>query len=505
MPERRWSLQRGAPPPPPASPTPLPVAKIALLVMVLLGDIMSLTVVLPMTPFLVARYHDGPDSTVGYYSGLLGASYSLGQLIMNPFWGSLSDKGRRPVMLFSLVASAFWIVAFGSSTNLHVALFCRFANGLCSGNVVVAKAMMADLTDSSNETKAFTFIGMAFGIGGMLGPLIGGPLSEPADKYPNLPGHALWEARPFLLPCLIVALYMLVDWILAIFLLEETVTQSRDAAADAEASYGTVDESNESQAEALGFVDGAKAGPAAPEGGGISQLLRDPTSPFKLVCTSFAIFSTCMSSFLEVFPIFARAKTSEGGMGLSLTAVGLLQAGTGVSGILVVAAGLFPMMCKRYGVPGVYARALVFSGLIAYAAPPILAAFSTSTPWLGLIAANLCVSITNQLCFGTANLMMKNSAPPELAGAAIGTGSSIGLLGMAIGPIWGGSLFAYSSSPDAPLGVVGKGRLFFVVLSMLALTNGRLAFTLPPWPADGATYSFRKTRRLSCSVGSGVY
>lgn len=156
--------------------------------------------------------------------------------------------------------------------------------------------------------------------------------------------------------------------------------------------------------------------------------------------------------------------------------------------------------------------------------------------------------------------MIKNAAPPELAGAAFGTGSSIGLIGMAVGPIWGGSLFAYSSSPDAGLGILGQGRLFFIVLSSLALANASLAFTLPrgqslkgrvgdlsrrrlvaaivecrrfvasamrrrrgpdtlfgatettpsprPWPADGGTYSYRAKKRLLQrlpSAGSGVY
>ena len=68
----------------PLEQTPLPMGRIAVLVMVLLADTLSLTCVIPFTPFLVARYHEGPDYAVGYWSGFLAACYSIGQLISNP-------------------------------------------------------------------------------------------------------------------------------------------------------------------------------------------------------------------------------------------------------------------------------------------------------------------------------------------------------------------------------------------------------------------------------------
>ena len=99
------------------------------------------------------------------------------------------------------------------------------------------------------------------------------------------------------------------------------------------------------------------------------------------------------------------------------------------------------------------------------------------------------------------NIMIKNVASPELLGAAVGLGSSIGTAGMALGPIWGGSLFAYSSDPNAGLGpILGKGRLFFATLSLLAVLNSRLASRLPPWPREAGQdwrYEFFRCRRTS--------
>ena len=104
------------------------------------------------------------------------------------------------------------------------------------------------------------------------------------------------------------------------------------------------------------------------------------------------------------------------------------------------------------------------------------------------------------MSYGTINIMIKNVASPELLGAAVGLGSSIGTAGMAVGPIWGGSLFAFSSDPGAGLGLLGNGRLFFATLSLLAVLNSRLASRLPPWPRDAGQdwrYEFFRCRRTS--------
>jgi len=73
-------------------------------------------------------------------------------------------------------------------------------------------------------------------------------------------------------------------------------------------------------------------------------------------------------------------------------------------------------------------------------------------------------------------------------GAAIGYGSAAGTAGFALGPLWGGSLSAASSAPGS--GVLGKGRLFFLVLALLAALNSQLAFSLPPWPEDKSPWRY---------------
>ena len=96
------------------APTPLPYDRILVLVMVLLGDTICMSVILPFVPFMVEGFLRGPEHDIGYYSGLLGAAYQLGQLCF-PFWGAISDNiGRRPVMLGCLSASCVYGSAAGT-------------------------------------------------------------------------------------------------------------------------------------------------------------------------------------------------------------------------------------------------------------------------------------------------------------------------------------------------------------------------------------------------------
>ena len=106
--------------------------------------------------------------------------------------------------------------------------------------------------------------------------------------------------------------------------------------------------------------------------------------------------------------------------------------------------------------------------------PPVLAAHARDeTPWVGLLLANACVSLATQVTFASFNVMLKNCVAPRHVGAAIGYGSAAGTFGFALGPLWGGSLYAASSAPGS--GILGKGRLFFLVLATLAAANSQLA------------------------------
>ena len=150
-----------------------------------------------------------------------------------------------------------------------------------------------------------------------------------------------------------------------------------------------------------------------------------------------------------------------------------------------------------------YGRCLVASAL-CYLVPPVLAAHAgrDETPWVGLLLANACVSLATQVTFASFNVMLKNCVAPQHVGAAIGYGSAAGTCGFALGPLWGGSLFAASSAPGA-LGVLGKGRMFFIVLATLAAANSQLARPRVPRPRHAVDARHLRTGFLAAAVARG--
>jgi len=140
-------------------------------------DLIGFGIVVPLVP-LFSR-HFGAH---GLVIGVIIASFSAMQFLFAPIWGRLSDRiGRRPVLLVSTLGAALSYVLFAFSCGVenHVlALVLMVASrafaGVCGGNITVAQAYIADITPPENRSKKMGLIGMAFGLGFIFGPVIGG-------------------------------------------------------------------------------------------------------------------------------------------------------------------------------------------------------------------------------------------------------------------------------------------------------------------------------------------
>jgi MFS family permease len=206
---------------------PLPRKQLMLLCLATLPDALSVTIVIPFAPFMVQEMLHIPPSAsyqTGYYCGLIASFFACGSIFGSPVWGRICDKiGRRPVILCGLFTNFFFLFLFGlSRTYLH-AIALRFLHGMLTGNVTVSKTYLSDITDSTNESAAFGMIGMTFGFGVVMGPLVGGYLSRPAIQYPLLFGSDSFFARyPYALPCMTVGTFAGCSFILSVFLLPES-------------------------------------------------------------------------------------------------------------------------------------------------------------------------------------------------------------------------------------------------------------------------------------------
>ncbi len=154
----------------------------------MLVDVLGMTIMIPLLPFYAV--HFGASATV---VGLLMSTYAFCQLIAGPFLGKWSDSmgKRKPLLIVSQLGTfvGFLILAF--ATNLWVVFLARIIDGLTAGNLSLAQAHIADVTEPENRAKSFGLIGIAFGIGFVIGPAISGFLSQYDATYPIFAAAAL--------------------------------------------------------------------------------------------------------------------------------------------------------------------------------------------------------------------------------------------------------------------------------------------------------------------------
>jgi MFS transporter, DHA1 family, tetracycline resistance protein len=147
-----------------------PLLPIFLIVVV---DILGLTIMLPLLPFYAEQFGASPAVV-----GLLVSSYALCQLMAGPPLGSLSDQmGRKPVLIISQVGTFIGFLILAAANSLWVVFAARIIDGLTAGNLSIAQAYIADVTTPKERARSFAVIGIAFGIGFLVGPGVSGYLS----------------------------------------------------------------------------------------------------------------------------------------------------------------------------------------------------------------------------------------------------------------------------------------------------------------------------------------
>ena len=124
-------------------------------------DLLGFGLVIPFLPGMARRLGAGD-----FVATLPGAVYSIMQFIFIPIWGRLSDRvGRRPVLLWSIAATAVGMAFLGVADTLPLLLAARVWSGIATANLAVAQAYIADITPPEDRTKGMGLIGVAFGLG----------------------------------------------------------------------------------------------------------------------------------------------------------------------------------------------------------------------------------------------------------------------------------------------------------------------------------------------------
>ena len=139
-------------------------------------NFLGFSILIPVIPFLVQKYIPFHQANlVGFYTGLLMATYAICQFLAAPGLGVLSDYvGRRPILLLSLLGSVIGYILLGIGGSLTILFIGRIIDGLTGGNISTVYAYVADISKPQERGKIYGLLGAAGGFGFMIGPIVGG-------------------------------------------------------------------------------------------------------------------------------------------------------------------------------------------------------------------------------------------------------------------------------------------------------------------------------------------
>jgi len=182
----------------------------------------------------------GDVSSIVLFGGALGAIYSFLQFLAAPIWGTISDRiGRRPVLLISvfflMVSYILWFFS-GSFTLLLVA---RLVGGIMGGNISTATAVVGDVTTKANRSRGMATIGIAFALGFIIGPAMGGILSlvNLAEIYP---AWTSFGVNPFSMPAALAAVLSGLNFIWLYKKFKETLPPEKRGQSDTDRSFNPI-------------------------------------------------------------------------------------------------------------------------------------------------------------------------------------------------------------------------------------------------------------------------
>jgi len=362
-------------------------------------DLLGFGLILPLLPFYAESY--GASAVI---VGLLVASYAAAQLIGSPLLGRLSDRyGRRPILLLSVFGTflGFLLLGFApaignglaaviapqaANTFIIIVLFLsRILDGLTGGNISVAQAYIADVTDEQNRARGLGLIGAAFGLGFIIGPAAGGALSQWGYNIPAFVAAAIASLN-------LLAIY---------FLLPESLTLERRAAI--------------AQKKRPPFTLKAL----------VEALNRPKVGP--LLHLRF-VYGMAFATFQTIFSLYAQS------IGLSSQTTGYVLAYVGLLSV-IVQGGLIGLLTRRFR-----ENWLIITGLWLMSGS-LLAWSFTSQLWVLLL-----VIIPLSLSGGVLNTVLQSaiskSVSAEEVGGTLGIAASLEAISRVIAPSVGGFLLA---------------------------------------------------------------
>ncbi|KAL4945134.1 hypothetical protein BDV06DRAFT_185695 [Aspergillus oleicola] len=455
--------------------SPLPKKQMVILAIIALCEQTAFNSISPYLPDMASSFPEAKPDIVGIYVGMIGTAFAVAQLVTNYFWGWLSDRvGRKPVILLGTILTAVCFVAFGFCSTLYQAVAVQALMGVVNGNQGLVSTCLGEITDKSNQSKAFTYLPVLYGIGGITGPLLGGLLvirQNPFNKSEPNP-------FPYLAPNLLSAGILVVDFIISLFFLEESLEDAdtlpkfgkkirdlfawfwqitsfgkrpRSVRPGDHLPYRLIRENTDEHDSDLDSASEISETHHGHEYLTRSELLNRDTV---LLLLTYAIFALCNIAFNALFPIFSQAGPPIG-RGLTPSEIGLAQGFSGVVTI-VFQICIFGQLRNKMGNRWSY-RAGLFGFVVSFILMPFIGYKGNDEGKKGITGKTAFLAV--ELCFvllvktvaavgglTSALLLITNSAPDHaVLGALNGLAQTLSAAGRAVGPFLSGSLFSLAS------------------------------------------------------------
>jgi len=367
-------------------------------------DLVGFGIIIPFLAYYVESF--GARAAV---VGLLMSSYSLAQFVFAPVWGRLSDRvGRRPILLLGLLGSVAGFTIFGLASTLSMLFLGRALMGIFGATIPTAQAAVADVTAPEDRARGMGLIGAAIGLGFILGPALGGLLSNLSSVL-RLP---LFERNPYALPCLASAALAASNLVAAAFFLPESLPAERRGSRIAE-RFSRLDQ--------------------------ISRGLADPR--LRLLLLTYFLFMLGFTMMEATLTLFIERRIGAGDHAQLVRRVGYLF---GFIGVIQVAlqGGLVGRLARAFGERPLLIAGCSLTGLS-------LAAMAAAGSWAGIYGCAFGLACGYGLSQPSITSLISRASPAESQGGALGISQSAASLARVLGPAMGGALFQ-QVAPGSP-------------------------------------------------------
>lgn len=375
----------------------------------LLLDVLGFGLLIPVAPKLVQSLEGGNVQNAAWVYGFLVATYSLMQFFFAPVLGALSDRfGRRPVLLIALFGSGLDYFAGAFAPNLVFLFITRAINGISGASITVCNAYIADVTPPEKRHIGYGILGAAFGLGFVIGPLMGGILGEYDIRYPFYAAGTL----------------TLINWLYGYFVLPESLSHERRKQAS---------------------IAQARMNPFATMGilARYPLVARMAASLFMINLAMFSLHATWVYFTGDKFGWTPKQ------VGISLMCVGL--------GAAIVQGGLARKLIPAIGERNALVWGLVV-GVVAYAAYALV-------PQGWMIYATIAVASIGGICGPAGQAIITKCVQPHEQGAVQGCLTGLQSIANIIAPIIASNVFAFFISDKSPMHFAGAPLMLAALLA----------------------------------------